>query len=105
MGQDVGSKYQIAKSLTVNTTVITTPPWFTGDFGLLTVSCSTQSNAAINIQSNNGDGFQTPLVEADWMNRLAISTNSVFAVSPIPRWSRVSTPALSSSTIIFTGRY
>ena len=97
------ARSKVAKSLTVNTSLITTPPWYTGDFKLLTVSCSTQSNAAINIQSHNGDGFQSPLNEAEWRTVLPISIQSVHALTTIPRWSRTSSPALSNATIIFTG--
>lgn len=103
MGRPVGAKYQIAKSLTVNTSLITSNPWYTGDFKLLQVSCSTQSNAAINVQGHNGDGFQAPLAEAEWFNVLALSRNSVWAISPIPYWSRTSSPASSNGTIIFMG--
>lgn len=100
-----GSAYQIAKSLSNSASSITSPPWFTGDFRLLTVSASTQSNNAINIQAHNGDGINTALNEAEWRTVLPISVQSVFAISPIPRWSRSSSPASSNATIIFTGLY
>lgn len=105
MPQPGGSAFQIAKSLTVNTSLITSPPFYTGDFKLLQVSASTQSNNAINVQSNNGDGLQTPLNEAEWRTVLPISVQSVFALAPIPRWSRTSSPASSNATIIFHGLY
>ena len=96
--------FQIAKDLSNNASLITTPAFFTGDFRMLTVSVSTQSNAAINVQSHNGDGFQAPLNEAEWRNVLPISVQSVFALTTIPRWSRTSSPAASNATIIFAGR-
>lgn len=105
MPQPAGSSFQIAKSLTLSVSSVTSPPWFTGDFVLLQVSCSTQSNNAINIQGHDGDGFQTALNEAEWRNILPISVQSIHAISPIPRWSRSSSPASSNATIIFHGKY
>lgn len=103
MSQPAGGTYQIQKSLTVSTASIQGQPWYTGDFKLLQVSCSTQSNNAINIQGNNGDGFQAALIEAEWRNILPISVQSIHNIAPIPRWSRASSPANSNATIIFHG--
>jgi len=97
-------KVKILKSLTVNVSTITTQAMFTGHFKTLTVSVSTQSNAAINIQAHGDEGFQAPLPEAGWKNVLAISAlSAVWAVNPVPMWSRVSTPASSNATITFLG--
>lgn len=98
-------RFQIAKSLSENVSLITTPAWFIGDLRQLTVSCSTQSNNAINIQLSNEDGLQTVIPEASWINVLPISTQSIFVISQIgARWSRSSSPASSNATIIFAGR-
>lgn len=97
------SGYQIAKSLTTNVTAITTPAWYVGDFRQLSVSVSTQSTHATNIQMSNEDGFQSAINENSWFNVLAISVNSTFALTTGPRWSRSSSPASSNATIIFAG--
>lgn len=97
------ARYQIAKSLGVNASLVTTPPWFVGDFIQLCVSASTQSNAAINIQMSNADGFTDPIPENSWYNVLAVSVQSVFDLTTGPRWSRTSSPASSNATIIFSG--
>jgi len=99
------SKFQVAKDLSTNAGLITTPAWFVGDFRQLTVSVSTQSNAAINIQSSNADGFQSAIPENSWANVLSPSVNSVFVLPVGQRWSRTSSPAASNATIIFSGRY
>lgn len=98
------SNYQIAKSLSANASLITTPPWFVGDFRQLTVSVSTQSTHATNIQVSNADGFQSEIPENSWQNVLAVSVNSTFAITTGVRWSRSSSPAASNATIIFAGR-
>jgi hypothetical protein len=98
------SAYQIAKDLTNNTSLVTSPPWYTGDFRLLTISVSTQSNAAINVQMSNAEGIQGVVPEASWINVLPISVQSIFPLTTIGRWSRTSSPASSNATIIFTGR-
>ena len=98
------SAFQIAKDLSNNVSLITSPPWYTGDFRQLTVSLSSQSNNATNIQSSNADGFSAPIPEASWVNVLPISVSSIFNLTTIPRWSRSSSPASSNGTIIFTGR-
>lgn len=95
--------FQIAKSLTVNTTAITTPAWFIGDFRQLSISASTQSNNAINVQTSNADGFSEAIPENSWANVLAISVNSVFNLTTGARWSRTSSPASSNATLIFAG--
>lgn len=97
------NRYQVAKSLTQNTSAITTPPWFIGDFIQLCVSVSTQSNAAIRIQTSNEDGLQGAIPENSWMNVLSPSVNSIFDVPVGARWSRTSSPASSNATIIFSG--
>ena len=95
---------QVANSLSENASLITTPPFFIGDFRQLTISASTQSNNAINVQTSNADGFQSPIPEASWVNVLPISVQSIFALSTGARWSRTSSPASSNATLIFAGR-
>ncbi len=98
------SGYQVAKSLTTNASLITTPAWYIGDFKTVTISASTQSNNAINVQVSNADGFQDVIPENSWANVLAISVQSVFALTQLgARWSRTSSPASSNATLIFTG--
>lgn len=99
------AQYQVVRDLSTNTSLVTSPAWFTGDFRQLTLSVSTQSNAAINVQSSNADGFQSAIPENSWANIQAISVQSVFVLPVGQRWSRISTPAASSSTIILAGRY
>jgi hypothetical protein len=98
------ARFQIAKSLTKSNGSIQSHPWFIGDFMQLTVSASTQSNAMINVQLSNADGFTTAIPENSWYNVLTLSVNSIFDVPTGARWSRVSTPALSNATIIFSGK-
>lgn len=97
------SGIQVAKDLTNNTSLITSPAWYTGDFRFVTVSVSTQSNNATNIQQSNADGFQSPIPENSWANVLAVSVQSLFLLTSPARWSRSSSPSLSSGTIIFVG--
>ena len=104
MPQTYFSGLQVQRDLSTNASLVTGPPWYTGDFQLMTVSVSTQSNAAINFQTSDADGFQSPIPENSWVNQQAFSVQSIFNISTIPRWSRISSPAASSSTIIFTGR-
>ena len=104
MGYPGPSKIFVAKSLTVNTSLITTPPIFTGDFQQITVSFSTQSNNAINVQQSNEDGLQSVIPEASWRNVFSASINSIHVLPVGARWSRTSSPASSNATIIFTGR-
>jgi len=99
------AKYQVVRDLSTNTSLVTSPAWFVADFKHLTVSVSTQSNAAINYQASNADGFGLPIPENSWMNMQALSINSIIVLPVGNRWSRISTPAASSSTIIFSGRY
>ena len=72
--------YQIAKDLSNNASLITTPAFFVGDFQQLTVSLSTQSAGALNIQVSNDDGFQSPINENSWRNVLTPSVNSLFVI-------------------------
>lgn len=97
------SGFQVAKSPTVNNSLITSPPWYIGDFRQVSVSVSTQSAHATNIQVSTDDGFQTPIAENSWVNVLTVSVSSTFALTTGPRWSRVSCPSLSSATVVFTG--
>lgn len=97
------SGFQVAKSLTVNTSLITTPAWYIGDFRQLSVSVSTQSNNATNIQTSNADGFQDVIPENSWANVLTVSVQSTFNLTTGARWSRSSSPASSNATIIFVG--
>lgn len=97
------SGFQVAKSLATNTTLITTPPWYIGDFRQLSVSVSTQSTHATNIQTSNADGFSEAIPENSWFNVLAVSVNSTFNLTTGARWSRSSSPASSNATIIFAG--
>lgn len=104
MASQYDAKFQVAKSLSENAGLITTPPWFIGDLRQLAVSVSTQSAGALNIQVSNADGFQSAIPENSWVNVLTPSVNSVFALTVGPRWSRTSSQALSNHTIIFSGR-
>lgn len=98
------TQQQIAKSLSVNASLITTPPFFIGDFRQLSMSISTQSTHATNVQLSNADGFQSAIPENSWFNVLTPSVNSVFNITTGARWSRTSSPADSNATIIFSGR-
>lgn len=99
------SKLQVAKSLTQSASVVTTNPFFVGDFRILTVSVSTQSTHAISIQLSNEEGVTAPPSEAGWFTVLSPSVSSLFAISQVgARWSRSSSPSGSSCTIIFAGR-
>jgi hypothetical protein len=98
------NKIQVAKSLSENASLITSPPFFVGDFRQLSVSVSTQSAGALNIQMSNADGLQSAIPENSWANVLTPSVNSVFAITTGPRWSRSSSQAASNHTIIFSGR-
>jgi hypothetical protein len=98
------NKIQVAKSLSENASLITSPPFFVGDFRQLSVSVSTQSAGALNIQMSNADGLQSAIPENSWANVLTPSVNSVFILSTGPRWSRSSSQAASNHTIIFSGR-
>jgi len=101
------TNFQIAKDLSTNASLITTPAWFVGDFRQLTVSASTQSINAINIQMSDADGFQSPIPENSWSNVLLVIAGSVTTSIVLPvgyRWSRSSSPASSNNTIIFAGR-
>ena len=104
MGWGPLSGFQIAKDLSNNASLITTPAWYVGDFRQLSVSVSTQSAGALNIQASNADGFQSPIPENSWINVLTPSVNSVFALTTGIRWSRSSSQAASNHTIIFAGR-
>lgn len=104
MSYPTPSRYQVAKSLTVSTATIWSAPFFVGDFQQLTVSISTQSNNAINIQMSNADGFDAVIPENSWANVLTPSVNSAFVLPIGYRWSRSSSPASSNATIIFSGR-
>ena len=97
------SGFQVAKSPTQSNSLVTSPPYYIGDFKQLAVSVSTQSAGAIQVQISNEDGFQNPIPETSWVNILTPSINSIFAMTVGPRWSRVSCQSLSSHTIIFTG--
>ena len=97
------STFQVARNPTVNNSLITTPAWFVGDFQQLGVSCSTQSTHALVIQMSDEDGFQTVIPENAWFTVLSLTSNGA-AVLPVGhRWSRTSSPSLSSSTVIFSG--
>lgn len=97
-------RMQVAKDLSTNASLITTPPFFMGDLALVTISASTQSNAAINVQVSNADGLQSVIPENSWRNVLAISVQSVFQVPQVgARWSRTSGEAASNCTLIFAG--
>lgn len=97
-------RMQVAKSLSVNASLITTPPFLIADLMNVTVSVSTQSNSAINLQISNADGLQSPIPENSWQNILAISVQSTFLIQQFgARWSRTSSEAASNSTIIFAG--
>lgn len=99
------NKTQIAKSLSVNASLITSPPFFVGDFRQLTISVSTQSAGALNVQLSNADGLQSAIPENSWVNVLTPSVNSLFVISQIgARWSRTSSQAASNHTLIFSGR-
>lgn len=98
------SEFQIAKDLSNNASLITTPAWYVGDFRQLTVSLSTQSAGALNIQVSNDEGLQSPINENSWRNVLTPSVNSVFALTTGVRWSRSSSQAASNHTIVFAGR-
>lgn len=104
MGYPGPNKNVVVKSLSVNQSLITTPPIFTGDFQQLTISFSTQSNNAINVQMSNADGLQSAIPENSWANVLTPSVNSAFVLPIGYRWSRTSSPASSNATIIFSGR-
>ena len=97
-------RMQVAKDLSTNASLITTPPFYIGHLRQLSVSVSTQSNNATNIQVSNADGFQSPIPENSWVNILPISVQSVFNLTTGARWSRTSSPASSNATIIFVGR-
>jgi len=97
-------RMQIAKDLSTNATLINTPPFYIGELMNVTISASTQSNNAINVQLSNADGFSSAIPENSWSNVLAISTQSVFALPQLgARWSRTSSPASSNATLIFAG--
>lgn len=97
-------RMQVAKSLSVNASLITSPPFFIGDLRDVTVSLSTQSAHATNIQVSNADGFQEAIPENSWTNVLTPSVNSTFILTQVgARWSRTSSPAGSNATIIFAG--
>lgn len=98
------NRFQVAKSLSDNVATINTPPWFVGDLQQLTVSISTSSTHATNIQMSNADGFQSAIPENSWANVLTPSVNSAFVLPVGYRWSRTSSPASSNATIIFSGR-
>lgn len=104
MGWGPLTGFQIAKDLSTNAGLITTPAWFVGDFRQLTVSVSTSSAGALNIQVSNADGFQSAIPENSWVNVLTPSVNSTFALTTGVRWSRSSSQAVSNHTIIFAGR-
>lgn len=97
------SQVYIAKSPSVNNSLITSPPFFIADFTQVSVSVSTQSTHATNVQVSNADGLQSAIPENSWANVLTPSVNSLFIITAGPRWSRVSNPSLSSATIIFHG--
>ena len=97
------SGFQIAKSPNISNSLVTSPPYYVGDFRQLTVSVSTQSAGAINVQVSNADGLQGDIPENSWANVLTPSVNSLFALTTGMRWSRVSCQSLSSHTIIFAG--
>lgn len=97
-------RMQVAKSLSENASLVTSPPFYIGDLRDVTVSLSTQSTHATNIQLSNADGFQSAIPENSWFNVLTPSVNSLFVVSQSgARWSRSSSPAASNATIIFAG--
>lgn len=97
-------RFQVAKSLSVNASVVTSNPWFIGDFRAVTVSISTQSAHATIVQLSNEDGFATPILESSWSNALSLVAPGVFNITPAgARWSRISSPSASSATIIFSG--
>ena len=93
----------VARDLNTQNSVVTSAPFFMADFSQVNVSVSTQSNAAINRQESNADGLSSPIPENSWANVQPISVNSTFNITVSARWSRISTPALSNSTIIFVG--
>lgn len=97
------SQVQIAKDLSNNNTLITSPPFFIADFAQLAVSVSTSSTHAINIQMSNANGLQSAIPENSWANVLSPSVNSMFVLTVGPRWSRVSCPASSNATIVYHG--
>lgn len=102
------AKFQVAKDLSTNASLTTSPAWFTGDFQLLSVSCSTQSNTGLIIQQADADGFQSVIPEAAWFTVLTVtglgSTTSIYDLPIGRRWSRSSSQANSNATIIFAGR-
>lgn len=102
------SGIQIAKNLSTNASLTTSPPWFIGDWRQITVSVSTQSNTGVVIQTSNADGLQSEIPENSWFNHITVtglgSITSIFALTPGARWSRSSSQANSNCTIIFAGR-
>ena len=102
------SGIQVAKDLSTNASLTTSPPWFIGDWRQLTVSVSTQSNTGVIIQTSNAEGFSGPIPENSWFTALTVtglaSTTSVFPLTTGARWSRSSSQAASNATIIFAGR-
>jgi hypothetical protein len=101
------TNFRVDKDLSTNASLVTTPAWFVGDFRQLTISASTQSINAINVQMSNADGFQSPIPENSWANVLLVIAGSVTTSLTLPvgyRWSRTSSPASSNNTLIFAGR-
>jgi hypothetical protein len=98
------NRIQVAKSLSENVTAITTPAFFVGDFQQLTISVSTSSTHATNVQMSNADGLQAAIPENSWANVLTPSVNSTFVLPIGYRWSRTSSPASSNATLIYSGR-
>ena len=100
--------FQIAKDLSTNASLTTSPPWFVGDFRQITVSVSTQSNTGVVIQTSDADGFQSAIPENSWFNSITVtglgSNTSIYTVPAGVRWSRSSSQAASNCTIIFAGR-
>lgn len=97
------SQVFVAKSPSINASLITTPPFFIGDFRALSISVSTSSTHATNVQMSNADGLQSVIPENSWFNVLTPSVNSMFILTVGPRWSRTSSPADSNATLIYAG--
>ena len=91
--------------LGADTSDITSPNVFVGDYKTLTISITTGSAFAsrITVQASNFDGFQSTLSSAGgfgnstvpvggWSHLtviLPVSAANVFSITPIPRWINV----------------
>lgn len=112
--------------LGADTSNVTSPPIFVGDFQRVTISVTTGSGSAsrITVQGSNGDGFQSTLsAEGGYGNStvpvypwshltvfLPVGADNFFSLTTIPRWVCVVRPTLGSGqtasniTVVLTGR-